>query len=373
MNGTDHLTSKERAAYWQRTLTPQALLELSDHLQECAQCREELRRERPAAANTSEAASYEDLIAGMEEALDPLHRHELAERMTNSPTAAAELADLLQFRDEMNELPAQDYSGAMPPAPSRRWVNRALAIAAGFALGCGILWLTSTVHRAVGLSLVDQGRTFTVKSNGEINGLGPIPPHLQQAARDAVLLDKVDRPAFWSELQGAKETLAGAPAPANPFRVVAPVGSVVESERPAFRWSKAPGATAYRVNLLPRKTGEVTSSPLLAAGTTSWSPNESLLPNETYEWEVEALRDGEVIAKAPSPPEPEARFRVLDAAIQKSLKQLRAKSGGSHLLMGLAYAHAGMRADAQREFEELAHENPNSPLPKNLITSLTNW
>ncbi|HEY5035792.1 MAG TPA: hypothetical protein VII74_01525, partial [Chthoniobacterales bacterium] len=86
-----------------------------------------------------------------------------------------------------------------------------------------------------------------------------------------------------------------------------------------------------------------------------------------------ASRNGEMLAKAPSPPEPEARFRVLDTATRNSLKALRAKSGGSHLLMGLAYAHAGMRADAEREFEELAHENPTSPLPKNLITSLTNW
>ncbi|HEY5035643.1 MAG TPA: hypothetical protein VII74_00760, partial [Chthoniobacterales bacterium] len=350
MNGTDHLTSKERGAYWEHTLAPQTLLEVSDHLQKCAQCREELRRERPTTVNPADAVSYEDLVAGMEEDLDPLHRHELAERLTNSPTAAAELADLLQFRDEMNELPAQDYAAVTSTfSRSRQWINRGFAIAAGFALGCGILWLTSTVHRAVGLSLVDQGRTFTVKSNGEINGLGPIPAHLQQAARDAVLLDKVDRPPFWSELQGAKETLAGPPAPANPFRVVAPVGSVVESERPVFRWNKDPGATSYRVNLLRRTTGEVTSSPLLAAGTTSWSPNESLSPNEIYEWEVEASRNGEMLAKAPSPPEPEARFRVLDTATRNSLKALRAKSGGSHLLMGLAYAHAGMRADAERE------------------------
>lgn len=373
MNGTGHLTSKELGEYWQRTLTPEALLEVSDHLQDCAQCREELLRARPA-TNSHDSVSYEDLAAAMEEDLDPLHRHEIAARLSNSPTAAAELADLLQFRDEMNELPPQDYSVATPPlSRSRQWTNRALAVAAGFALGCGILWLTSTVHRAVGLSLVDQGRPLTLKSNGQIDGLGAIPPNLQQAARDAVLLDKVDRPAFWIDLQAAEETLAGPPAPANSFRIIAPVGNVVESARPIFRWNKQPGATAYRVNLLRRKTGAVVSSALLDAKSTEWSPNEPLLPNETYEWEVEASRNGEMLAKAPSPPEPEARFRVLDDATRKSLKELRQKSGGSHLLMGLAYAHVGMRDDAEREFEELAHENPTSPLPKNLVTSLTNW
>jgi hypothetical protein len=114
------------------------------------------------------------------------------------------------------------------------------------------------------------------------------------------------------------------------------------------------------------------SSPLLPASATTWTPHEPLSPNETYEWEVEALKDGETLAKSPAPPEPEARFRVLDAASRIALQQVREKWGASHLVMGLAYARTGLVAEARREFEELARENPRSPLPKNLLADLTN-
>ena len=143
------------------------------------------------------------------------------------------------------------------------------------------------------------------------------------------------------------------------------------TEKPILRWSAKPGATGYRVNL-SKNGGEPVSSPILPANQTSWTPSENLSPNETYEWEVEALRDGELLAKAPAPPEPEARFRVLDPAARSALDQQRAKFGSSHLVMGLAYAKAGLVAEARSEFEQLAKENPESPLPQKLLAGLTN-
>lgn len=255
---------------------------------------------------------------------------------------------------------------------SNRWLRRLLAIAAGLLIGYGILGTVSSVRRAAGLSLVDRGKPLTIKENGQINGLGPIPPELQQSAHDAVLLDKIDRPPFWDDFRAASGTLAGAPAAASSLRVIAPVGVVSESDRPLFRWSTEPGATGYRVNLL-HKAVVVASSPLLAGAATSWTPAGSLPPNETYEWEVEAWRGRDRLAKAPAPLEPAAHFRVIDPATRAALQQLREKSGGSHLLMGLAFAHVGLQADAQREFEAFAKENPQSPLPNNLLSSLGSW
>ena len=84
------------------------------------------------------------------------------------------------------------------------------------------------------------------------------------------------------------------------------------------------------------------SSPVLPATARSWSPPQALLPNETYEWEVEALRDGNLLAKAPAPPEPEARFATLPNDGEKRLKNLRESFGSSHLVMGVAYAKAGL-------------------------------
>lgn len=370
MNETGHLTGEERVGYWQRTLAPQALLELSDHLKECARCREELRRDQPSVAST-DVVGYEDLVAWMDGGLDPQRRRALAERIGNSPATAAELVNLLQFRDEMNELPAHDYSAA--PLQRSRWGRGwALLLAAGFALGCALLWWNATGEKAgAGVALVDHGKRLIVRADGGIPALGPLPSGLQHSVKDAMSLGQVDRPTFWDDLRGPREALAGKSVPEGSFRVVAPVGSVVEMERPTFCWSSEPGATGYRVNYLPKGGGAVMSSPLLPATATSWTPNESLLPNETYEWEVEALKNGETLAKSPAPPEPEARFRVLNPASRADLQRLRAEWGASHLIMGLAYARIGLVTEARREFEELARENPQIQLPRKLLASLT--
>jgi hypothetical protein len=370
MKEQGHVTSAEWTAYRQGTLALAALLEISDHVQECVGCRDELRQNQRAAPAVK-AAGYENLVAWMEGDIDPLRRHELAESIGNSPADAAELANLLQFREQMNELPAHDYSTSV--LPRSQWnLGRLLPLAAGLAAGCALLWWISAGHRAGDdVAFVDHGQRLVVRRNGEIPARGPLPPALQRSVRDGVSLGRVERPTWLTELRGSRETLAGRAAAERPFRVIAPVGSVVEAERPVFRWSREPGATDYRVNLVTTG-GAVVSSPLLPASATTWLPNESLLPNETYGWEVEALQNGELLAKTPAPPEPEARFRVLDATSRTELNQLREKWSASHLVMGLAYAKTGLVADAQREFEELAQENPQSALPTKLLDSLTN-
>ena len=89
------------------------------------------------------------------------------------------------------------------------------------------------------------------------------------------------------------------------------------------------------------------------------------------EWEVEALRGDDLIAKAPAPPAPEARFAVLPNDKAQELQRLRRQLHGSHLLLGLAYARAGLLPEARTEFEALTRENPQSPLPQNLLASLS--
>lgn len=261
----------------------------------------------------------------------------------------------------------------MPEQPAKNpWAYRLVAIAAGVVLGYGILWAASSVRRAAGISLLDHGREFTIKSDGNVEGLGPIPAAFQPMVRTAVLLDEIDRPPFWQELRGEEKTKPGTLESALSFHAIAPVGAVVESDRPVFRWNAKAGATGYRVSVAG-KAGIITRSPLLAGSATSWQPNEPILPNDTDTWTVEAWRDDALLAQAPPPPGSGARFRVLDPATRAALQQLRETSGGAHLLMGVAYARAGLRADAQRELEAFKNENSRSPLPKNLLSSLASW
>jgi hypothetical protein len=368
MNSQDHLTNEERLAWWQRTLPPEALLEVSDHLQICETCRAELQAAAPAGgAAHGPAPSYEELVPWIEGGLDPLTRRELAQRRDQLAAISAELADLRRFEEEMNALPSHDYSTAESGVPRASWI---LPIAAGLAIGLGFVWWNSTQSNHGAITLRDSGKSIVVRQDGSIPAFGPLPPGLQRAVQEASS-GKIVLPPEVGGLRGSTGTLAGAPGSATGFTVVAPVGTLVESLRPVLRWTRAENVTGYRVNLA-RKNGEgIISSPVLPAGKTEWTPDEALTPGDTYLWEVEAFGQGEMIAKAPAPPEPEARFAVLPNDKRGELDRLRAKLGQSHLLLGLAYARAGLIDKARQEFEALARENPGNDLPARLIAGLT--
>ncbi len=365
MNADDHLSPDELIAYGQRTLAPAALLPASDHLASCERCRAALREANPLPAET-EAATYEELAAAVSGEADPLARR----RLRQSRQSVAELADLLAFRDEMDALPAFDYSLGEEPARSRAsWI---LPIAAGLAFAFALFWLNSSGRQASrGLVLHDAGKKIVVRQDGTVPALGPLSEGLRDAVRVAASSGKVELPPLVRELRPAAETLAGAPTVSQNFSPVSPIGTAVATAQPTLRWSRDPDATGYRVNLQRRSGGAVLTSPSLTAEQSEWTPPQPLVAGETYEWDVEALRGEEMIGKAPAPPEPEACFAVLPNDKQKELSDLRAQLQGSHLLLGLAYARAGLVPEARAEFGQLAQDNPESQLPKDLLASLT--
>ncbi len=330
MNAQDHLTSEECTAWWERKLSPGRLLEATDHLRECAVCRDELLRAR--AAKSSELPGFEG------------------------------------FRTDVNRLPVCDDSLA-DAAPSRSsWI---LPIAAGLALGFAFLWWNNLQLQSRGAALNDAGQRVVVRQDGTVPALGALPEDLRQAMEEAVSSGTIKMPpglAALAESRGAAKT----PESASGFRVLAPMGTMVETPQPILRWTGAQGATGYRVILTAKNRREAVGSPVLGAESTSWLPTESLQANEIYEWQVEALRDGQMMTKAPAPPAPEARFAILPNEKRKELETLRATFGQSHLVMGLACARAGLLAQARSEFDALAQENPESELPKKFLTSLTN-
>lgn len=91
-----------------------------------------------------------------------------------------------------------------------------------------------------------------------------------------------------------------------------------------------------------------------------WSPAEPLPAGGLYEWSVEALRDGAVLARAPSSSEPQARFRVLPAMEREVWKRARSLVGDSSLLRGIVAARAGLLEEAAEEFRALGRQNPRA-------------
>lgn len=213
-------------------------------------------------------------------------------------------------------------------------------------------------------ALQDQGVTIAIDAKGRLVGADRFPPVYQEMARAALTDQKLVMPSVVNDLTGGSGALLGETQPGSPFQLLAPIGVVVESTRPQFQWKPLAGAT-YQVRVFDQKFHPVATSAVIQG--TSWTPDQDLARSKTYVWSVTANRDGQEI-ESPAPPSPEARFQVLDATKLQEIQILR--NAGSHMLLGLACANAGLIPEARREFQILLDQNPDSTLAKNLLASL---
>ena len=173
-------------------------------------------------------------------------------------------------------------------------------------------------------------------------------------------------PAILASLAGTTGVLRG-DADSTNLSLIYPLGEVVRSERPTFRWRSVDGAANYRVAIFDDKLNEVAVSPSLNAN--EWTPPRNLDRGQIYLWQITAERDGETII-APAPPAPEAKFKVLDRRTSVELDQLQKATRDNHLLLGTLYAEAGLLADAEREFDLLRRAAPRSRLARTLSQSV---
>lgn len=374
----DHLTRMELSAYAERRLPAADTLAASDHLAECADCRAQLLRAeesqpaRPGAAE-AEDVSYYDLAGWLDDELDPARRREIAAALRRSPRVQAELADLRKFRAEMNALPARDHS----VAPSRTQTTRGfprwtLALAAAVVLGGAAIWRTTTPETGTAelVKLRDGDRVIAFGSDGRSPALAALPESIGGEVALAIRSGRVDFTPEVTALIGQLGTLAGPAEAETELRVLEPVGTAVREGRPQFRWAAAPAASAYQIHVVEETSGAVIASEQLPPTATEWQPPTPLPAGEVYQWQVQALRDGAVIANSPKPPEPEARFHVLSEAKLAELEEARRASNGSHLVMGVANARAGLIEEALREFRLLSEQNPDAELTRQLLEGL---
>jgi hypothetical protein len=81
---------------------------------------------------------------------------------------------------------------------------------------------------------------------------------------------------------------------------------------------------------------------------------------------VAARKDGQTVI-SPVRPAPEARFKIVDAVDAESIDIAEKRFSRSNLIRGIAYAKAGMLAEAEREFAALVRKNPDSKLARRLL------
>jgi hypothetical protein len=225
------------------------------------------------------------------------------------------------------------------------------------------------------VALLDAGGTVGIDAAGTFTA-STLPRLSADQAQDALAAlqhGTLPQAALPRDLRGAGTiTLMGERDPRNTtFGVIAPLATVVRETRPTFRWRPQPKAVLYGIAIYNDRFERVAGSRKLIQGT-SWTCDVDLAPGITYQWQVSALwleDPSTVLEVAPRPPQPEARFRILDTDQRHALDRQLAEAGSSNLLRGLAFTRAGLLDDAEAAFSALAAANPNSSLPRDLLAN----
>lgn len=225
----------------------------------------------------------------------------------------------------------------------------------------------SLSYAAASLALNDGGGQVVVDQHGNVSGVDSLSPADARAVRSAVTTGKVETASDLPELIGSAGAITRGSGTGVSFALLGPVGTVVQSNRPVFRWRELKGATAYIVNVYDSGFNQVATSDQIPR--TEWTTSKALEGGRVYLWQVTAIRNDEHI-KSPATPAPEAKFRILDVAAEAALQQATANYANSHLMRGILYLKAGILPEAEREFQALVMANPKSPIAMRLLRNV---
>lgn len=215
--------------------------------------------------------------------------------------------------------------------------------------------------------LNDGGARVTMDKHGQVEGLGSLTPDLRQAIERALTNRRLPSTKPLADLSVDPGRLRDDATEQNRFLPLTPVGIVIESDRPTFRWRKLEDERVYSVTIYDSQLRNVENSGPLQG--TEWTIATPLKRGVTYTWQIRAVKDGSTII-SPKPPAPDARFRVLDHATLTNLANMKRLHGNSHLAMGVFYWKHGLLDEAEREFEALASANRQSRVAAQLLASL---
>jgi anti-sigma factor RsiW len=356
-----HLTIDQTAAYVDRHLTGEELRITDDHLTHCEECVlavNDLREFRNEIAPSLDR-EYRPATLPSPAAQTPSHSWlaSLAAPFRTSPVPAfggAALAILLmaiiawfvwrkeeQKETQIAQAPSPVSQPSAPPPQTESPSSQPVPVVAQLNDGAGVL---------------------TLDKQGKVSGADQLPPAYQDAVKKALGSARVERSSQLQGLTRPSSSLMGSDNGQKSFAVLEPLGNVLLTSRPTFRWSAMEGATGYVVEVYDEKFNLISASPQLT--NTTWTT--TLARGHVYSWQVKATKDGQEIA-SPRPPAPQAKFRVLDQSKANELANARRAYASSHLTLGLIYADAGLLREAEQEFRLLQKANPNSELARNLL------
>ena len=212
--------------------------------------------------------------------------------------------------------------------------------------------------------LNDGSGQLTIDRDGKLSGANDLPPSYQNLIKRALTSKQLERSAQLEGLSRPSTSLMGSNDREREFAVLGPAGTVLLTDRPTFSWRALEGATGYVVEVYDSSFKLVVASDQVSK--TNWLAPEALSRGRVYSWQVKALKDGDEIT-SPSPPAPQARFRVLDQAKASEISRAKRSYGSSHLVLGMLYSDAGLLREAEQEFRLLLKANPDSDVAKSLL------
>jgi anti-sigma factor RsiW len=390
---SDHPSRDALGRYRTGDLPPEELLAIDAHLARCGECRAhglagvDPSRELRAALVSSPAAhldyplleAYADGLLGADER-DAVEAH-----LLTCETCSEDVGDLRRVRAALSlESPSRPLAGESRWAwPWLRWriaIGGLAALGAAAAIawfvvpgsdstpGAGERASTEVPTAPPRLALQDGSLSVVVAADGSVAGLpAGVPQEMRQRAEAALSSGRLAPSPALENLRGPAGALMGSATSSPEFGPLGPIGTVVESDRPTFRWTALPGASAYRVTVFDSRFDEVADSGDLAAR--EWTPVRPLPRGGILTWQITARSDRGLL-RSPVPPAPEARFRVADARTLADIDQLRQAAQGSHLLLAIAYNQAGMSDMAAAELDALRTQNPNAAIVAALSESI---
>ncbi len=386
-----HLSSAELSAYAKKQLEEIDRENAESHLEVCDECRAKTRQAYRVQNKTSTIAVAPQSNAATSHLRQsaPLDANSFFQRRGVQLTALATIIGvvvvlaLFFLRPKNDNLttrqtPSQNANNitnqASPPALSpenqapeqtSNNTNAGTEREAPAAQSPDIQAVPETTENVV-LQLTDGGQNILLDKKGEVKGVEQLPPRLQQAIKALLSTQRLERPSQLSELNGKAGTLLGEPDNGLPFQLVSPLGKVVPSNQPTFRWRSLDGAESYTVTVTDAQLNVVATSGALAG--LEWKI-PSALKGGVYSWQVTALKDGRRVT-SPVLPAAQAKFRVLEQDKAEELRRARQTLANSHLALGLLLTQAGLLDEAEREFQLLSQANPRSPLPRKLLAQV---
>lgn len=374
---TPHLSEEQVVLYRSRLLAAVELLQVSQHLTECEACRDRIASPSELYAETEgiravldaensgvNHLTYEEIAAYVDRHLDADDQAAIEGHVGECGSCAARISGLEAVRREMKV--AQE-------SPS--WLDRVIsdwretfswrgAFALAGVAACAVLVLV--VVREPAPKPPTQQTAKAPAPSGTLAELNRVPKPLRAGLAQAVTSRQMERPAVLDDLSGKRGVLLGSSSAASGVELVSPVGVVVESQEPTLRWKPIAGGE-YKVTVYGDGYNEVATGHW--ARQPEWQVPKALRRGARYSWQISVRHNGGEFT-VPVPPAPEARFKILDAAGEAEIAQLKAASTDSHMLLGIRYAQLGALDDAERELREAGGHDSDAATVAALLSSV---